>query len=68
MQSEHLFNGESNGKLMSAKNLADWRNAFTIAGFSDKEALRLVRDVWKRSCHLSVRMLDTEERTPEETT
>ena len=31
-----------------ARQLAEWRNAFVVAGFSDPEALRLVRDVYKK--------------------
>ncbi len=30
-----------------ACQLAEWRNVFVAAGFSDPEALRLVRDVYK---------------------
>jgi Asp/Glu/hydantoin racemase len=31
-----------------AQQLAEWRNAFVVAGFSDPEALQLVRDIHEK--------------------
>ncbi len=56
MASEHSYQGiTKDGMLLAAQNLADWRHAFVVTGFSDKEALRLCRDVWKRHAHQSYR-------------
>ena len=56
MKEEHVYQGiAKDGMLRAAKNLADWRHVFVVAGFSDKEALRLCRDVWKRHAHQTFR-------------
>ena len=52
----HRYEGmERDSMERSARNLAAWRNAYVNAGFGDKEALRLVRDVSKRHVHQSFR-------------
>ena len=69
MAEEHRYQGiAKDGMLRSAQNLAAWRHAFVVAGFSDKEALRLVRDVWNRGGHQTSRLVTTGTSVPNEKT
>lgn len=52
----HVYDGDPTRSLARvAEHLARWRNEFVRAGFTDAEALRLVRDQWERHGYHSVR-------------